>query len=289
MRAITTILLLLLVSSCKFLEFRSGDDVVAQVGDRYLYKEDIRNLIPAGTPYGDSITMLRQYINSWALKYLIVEKAESQLLKEDKDVTIELEDYRNSLLAYRYEKLYIDQRLDTLVTNEEARNYYQANSSNISLNNSVVKARVIKISAKSPNLERIRSLYKAVSLEDIDELEKLCFNSADRYNNFNNQWADLSQVAREMPLDLYSCERELEYKQYIETKDSLYNYFAFFSERIKPDGTPPFEYYLPRIKEIIISKRKQSLISQLEKDLVREAHQKNKIKTNINDTPKNEQ
>ena len=89
-----------------------------------------------------------------------------------------------------------------------------------------------------------------------------------------------------MPIDLFSCERELEYKQYIEARDSLYNYFAFFSERIKPDGTPPFEYYLPRIKEIIISKRKQSLISQLEKDLVKEAHQKNKIKTNINDTPK---
>ncbi len=288
MRTLATISLLLLLTSCKYLEFNTGDDVVAQVGDKYLYKNDIRNLIPPGTPYRDSINMLRQYVNSWALKYLIAEKAESQLLKEEKDVDQELEDYRNSLLAYRYEKLYIDQRLDTTVTEEEARGYYTSNAANISLNNSVVKARVIKISAKSPNLERIRSMYKAVSIEDIDELERLCYNSADRYNNFNNKWVDLSQVAREMPLDLFTCERELAYKQYIETSDSLYHYLAFFQERISPDGTPPFEYYLPRIKEIIISTRKQNLITQLEKDLIKEAREKNKIKTNINDNPQYE-
>ncbi|MDZ4058715.1 MAG: hypothetical protein U1D64_01590, partial [Bacteroidales bacterium] len=192
---------------------------------------------------------------------------------------------RNSLLAYRYEKLYIDKRLDTLVTEEEARDYYVTNSANMTLRNSVVRGRVIKVSSKSPNLERIRSLYKANSLEEIDELESLSYNSADRYNNFNNQWTDLSLLAREMPVDLYYCERELDNKQYIEARDSLYNYFAYVTERIAPEGTPPFEYYLPRIREIIISRRKQNLIARLEKDLIKEALEKNLIKTNINDNP----
>ncbi len=278
-----TVSLLFILVSCKNMEFKMDDDIVAQVGNRFLYKEEIRNLIPPGTPYKDSINMLRQYINSWALKYLIVEKAESQLTKEDKDVEQELEDYRNSLLAYRFEKLYIDKRLDTTVTEEVSRNYYINNASNISLNNSVVKARVIKISAKSPNLARVRNMYKAVELEEIDELEKLCYNSADRYNNFNNNWVDLAQVAREIPLDLFTCEREIKYKRHIEIGDSLYQYFAFFTEVITPDEIPPFEYYLPRIKEIIISKRKQNLILQLEKDLIREAQENNRIKTKINE------
>ncbi len=285
MRQLFTLILLLALSSCKFLEFRSGEDVVARVGDKYLYKSDIRTLIPAGTPPGDSLMMLRQYVNSWALKYLLLAKAESELLKNEKDMERELEDYRNSLLAYRYEKLYIDKRLDTLVTEEEALDYYNTNSPNMSVRNSVVKGRVIKISSKSPNLERIRSLYKANSLEEIDELETLCYNSADRYNNFNNGWTDLSLIAREMPVDLYYCERELDFKQYIETKDSLYSYFAYITERVSPEGTPPFEYYLPRIREIIISRRKQNLIARLEKDLINEALEKNLIKTNINDNP----
>lgn len=276
-------LLLFTLNSCKYLEFRSGDNVVAQVGSQYLYEEDTRNLIPPGTSYNDSLAMLKQYVNSWALKYLLLEKAQAELSKTDKDVETELEEYRNSLISYRYEKQYLETRLDTVVTEREAREYYMNNSENLLLNNSVVKGRVIKISSGSPNLERIRSLYQANSLEEIDELERLCYSSADRYNNFENNWVDLISVARELPIDLYWCENEIKTSNRIETKDSLYNYFAFFSEKIGPEKTPPFEFYLPKIKEIIIGKRKQNLIKELEKELIREALKNNTIKTNINE------
>ena len=112
MKLFAAIALLLTVTSCNLLEFRSGDEVVARVGENYLYKEDIKNLIPHGTSYSDSIMMVRQYINSWALKYLLLSKAEEELSKTDKDVEGELMDYRNSLLVYRYEKLYIEKRLE---------------------------------------------------------------------------------------------------------------------------------------------------------------------------------
>ncbi len=282
-------LLFFTLTSCKYLEFRSRDDsVVAQIGNKYLYEKDIQNLIPPGTSYNDSILMLRQYVNSWALKYLVLNKAQADLSKADKDVEIELEEYRNSLIAYRYEKQYLEMRLDTLVTDKEAREYYVSNSQNLLLNNSIVKGRVIKISSSSPNIERIRNLYKANTLEEIDELERLCYNSADRYNNFGNEWVDLSLVARELPIDVYWCENHIKTFNNIESNDSLYNYFAFFTEKIGATEIPPFEFYLPKIKEIIIGKRKNSLIKELEKDLIREALKNNTIKTNINDNPKNE-
>lgn len=289
MKLFAAIALLLTVTSCNLLESRSGDVVVARVGENYLYKEDINNLIPHGTSYSDSIMMVRQYINSWALKYLLLSKAEAELSKDDKDVEGELLDYKNSLLAYRYEKQYIEKRLDTLVSDQEARAYYQENSGNITINNSVVKARVIKISSTSPNLSRLKSMYRADALEDIDELERISYNSAERYNNFDNKWVDLSFVARELPLDLYRCEELLKSASNIEAQDSLYSYFAYFPQRIAPNGNPPFEYYLPRIKEIIISRRKQELIAGLEKDLIKEALENNKIKLNINDNTQNEE
>lgn len=282
------VLLSITLQSCKYLEFRSRDNFVAQVGNQYLYEKDIQNLIPPGTSHNDSITMLRQYINSWALKHLLLSKAQEELSKTDKDVEKELEEYKNSLIAYRYEKQYIETRLDTLITEQEAREFYLNNSQNVELHNSVVKGRVIKISSDSPNLERIKNLYKASTLEEIDELEQLCYNSADKFTNFENSWVDLSTVARELPLDLYWCENEIKTANYIETKDSLYNYFAFFTEKFGPGETPPFEFYLPKIKEIIIGKRKQTLIKDLEKELINEALRNNTIKTNINDNSKNE-
>jgi len=272
--------------SCKYLDFSSDDAIVAEVGDKILYESEVKNLIPQGTTPEDSINMLEQYVNSWALKHLLLNKAESELSKSEKDVEQELEDYRSSLLVYKYEKIYLEERLDTVITDDECMDYYKNYSSNFTLNNSVVKARVVKVSDRSPNLEAIRKMYKTTSLEEIDEFEKLCYNSADRYNNFNNNWVDISAIAREIPYDVQMCEREAWSKSYIETKDSLYYYFVYFLDKIAPDSTAPFEFYQAKIKEIILSKRKQELVANLEKNLIQEALEKNLLKTNFNNKDK---
>ncbi|MFA6334711.1 MAG: hypothetical protein WCX48_04035 [Bacteroidales bacterium] len=275
-----------LIFSCRYLNFTSDDAVVAKVGDKVLYESEVKDLIPQETTPEDSINMLEQYVNSWALKYLLLDKAENELSKSEKDMEQELEDYRTSLLVYNYEKIYLEERLDTVITDDECREYYQKYSSNFTLNNSVVKARVVKISERSPNLETVRKMYKANSIEEIDEFEKLCYNSADRYNNFNNNWVDISEIAREIPYDVQMCEREAWSKSFIETKDSLYYYFVYFFDKISPEGTAPFEFYQTKIKEIILSKRKQELIANLEKNLIQEALEKNLLKTNFNNKDK---
>lgn len=274
--------LLPLFFSCKYLDFSSDDAIIAEVGGMSLYESEVKNLVPPGTSPQDSINMLEQYVNSWAMKHLLLKKAETELSKSEKDVGQELEDYRTSLLVFKYEKIYLEERLDTAITEEECKEYYDNYSSNFILNNSVVKARVVKISDRSPNLELIRKTYQATSLEDIDEFENLCYNSAERYNNFNNSWVDISSIAREIPYDVQMCERDAWAKSYIETKDSLYCYFVYFQDKIAPDSIAPFEYYKTRIKEIILSKRKQELMVNLNKNLLKEAREKNFLKTNFN-------
>ncbi len=282
MKKLVFIVLILVTVSCKYLEFNSKDAVVAEVGNNKLYASEIKSLIPPGKSREDSLEMLNQYVNRWAIKHLLLSKAENELSKTDKDVEQELEDYRSSLLMYRFEKMYIDQRLDTTITEAECRDYYEKNSKNFVLSNSVVKTRFAKISSTSPNLEKLKRIYKSVSLEDVDEFERLCYSSADKYSNFNNEWIDIALIAKEIPYDVPAVERELATKSYIETKDSLYTYLVFFPEKISPSDTAPFEYYHSRIKEIILSKRKQDLITKLEQDLIREGLEGNNLKTNIN-------
>ena len=267
--------------SCRYLNF-SSDKVVAEVGNQILYESDIRELIPEGTPPQDSIRMLEQYVNTWAIKHLLLKKAESELSKSEKDVHQELEDYRSSLLVYRYENIYIESHLDTTITDEECKEYYMQHAQNFTSSSTVVKGRVIKISKNSPNLSSIKNIYKANGIEEIDELERLCYSSADKYDNFNNNWVDISTIASEIPYDIQSCERDALNKSYIETSDSLYNYFVYFLDKVTPGKIPPFEFYQPRIKEIILSKRKQTLTDSLEKSLVEKALENNTLKTNIN-------
>jgi len=275
------IILIPAIFSCKYLNF-SSDKVVAEVGGQTLLESDIRELIPQGTTPEDSVRMLEQYINTWAVNHLLLKKAESELSKSEKDVEQELEDYRSSLLVYRYENLYIESRLDTTITDDECREYYARHSANFTSNSTVVKARVIKVSQSSPNIPAIKNMYKANGIEEIDELERLCYSSADKYDNFGNNWVDISSIASTIPYDLQSCERAARSGSYIETSDTLYKYFVYFLDKVSAGNIPPFEYYQPRIKEIILSKRKQELISELEKTLIKEAIDNNTLKTNIN-------
>ena len=100
------------------------DEVVAQVGDMKLYRAELDALIPKGLSAEDSTGLARQYINTWASDLVYLGIAEKQLSKAEKDVSRELEDYRKSLLKYRYEQLYVNERLDTAVTDEMVDEYY---------------------------------------------------------------------------------------------------------------------------------------------------------------------
>lgn len=100
-------------------------EVVARVGDHKLYRSQLEDYVPSGLSPEDSAGLARQYINAWAEDLLLLDMAEEQLSPEEKDVSEELEAYRRTLLGYRYRQLYIDRRLDTLVTDEELERYYR--------------------------------------------------------------------------------------------------------------------------------------------------------------------
>ena len=100
-------------------------EVVARVGDHKLYRSQLEAFIPAGVTPEDSAGMALRYINAWAEDLLLLDMAEEQLSPEEKDVTQELEAYRRTLLEYRYRQLYIDHRLDTLVSDEELERYWR--------------------------------------------------------------------------------------------------------------------------------------------------------------------
>ena len=269
-----------MVFSCN--SYSNNSAVVARIGNHLLYESDIENLVPIGTSHSDSIAMLQKYINTWALKYLLITKAEKEMPNIKNEISKEVEDYKNSLIAYKFERLYINQRLDTVVNETESYQYYTENRSDLVLKNPVVKSRVIKISPSSPNLARIRSMYRAEDISSIEELEQICYNSADKYQNFNNQWVDISLVTRELPANNINFKEYFKLRNYIELQDSLYSYLAFFYEIIPADGIAPLEFYQRRIAEAIIGKRKQELMSKLEKDLITEAIENNIIVTTIN-------
>ena len=251
--------------------------MVAEAGSEKLYRSDLNAVIPNGISAEDSTYLARQYINSWAAEMVYLEIAEEQLSKTEKDVTKELEDYRRSLLKYRYEQLYVNERLDTAVSDMLVEEYYNSHQEKFVLNRPLVKARFLSIADDSPAKEQIRKRMSSDEVEDLVEADSLAYSSAYKFTTWSDAWVDVTVLAREFSLDYETMLAQVK-KQWIEKVDTLgVSRLAYVKELMRRGEVAPIEYAAPSIRDIIISARKQALISTLEQDLLKDARENGKF------------
>ena len=266
---------LLAFSSCDFSGNRS--EPLAKVGNRTLYLSDVSGIFPQIISVEDSITMLRSYVEMWVKKELLLKLAEENLSSKQKDVADMLDEYRTSLLVYRYEQEYIKQRIDTTVSNAEIEQFYTTNRQFFTLIKPLVRAIFIKMKKNSPYLDRVRSLYRSSSPDDLSTLENLCFQAALKFDYFGDRWLELDELTRELP-PRKSYEEQALQNRYIEVSDDMYVYLVAIRDARARESVAPLEYERNNIKAMILSRRKQQMMEELEKQVLREAKYNKTIK-----------
>lgn len=274
-RSLTSLLLavsLTVLPSCKAVQsFIHDGEVVARLGDHKLFLSDLEKVIPNGISPEDSVNLANLYINSWATDKAFQDIAEQKLSKEEKDVSKELEAYRQSLLRYRFEQRYVSERLDTSVSVKEVNDYHEAHKSNFILERPIVKARFMRIAEDSPNLKTIKKLMSSDDVADVIAADSLAFNSAQRYIDSSDSWIDAATLAGEFGKDYVEVFSRKNGK-FIEISDGAGNLsVAYIVEMMKAGEVPPVEFCEERIKDIIISGRKHKLLTTLEQDLIEDA------------------
>lgn len=271
---------LTMFSSCRAISrLFHGDEVVAEVNDVVLYRSDLNKVLPAGLSQEDSILLAGQYIDSWASDQVFTMLAEEQLSKEAKDVSKELEEYRQALLKYRYEQLYVNERLDTSVTEAVIKEFYTSNSDKFILDRPILKARYLSISTSSPALKQIRAKMSSSEPRDVWEADSLAYSSAMKFRTWEDKWIDISVIATEFGLDNSSLLSRKNGK-WIEKVDTLgLTQLAYIIDMKDKGEVSPMEYCAPKIKDMILSARKQQLLKTLEQDLLEGAREKGQFKT----------
>ena len=260
-----------LVSCKRISSFFNDSELVAEVGNHKLFASELAEYVPKGISPEDSLKLAHQYINSWAETNIFLDMAEKELSKEQKDVSKELEDYRISLLRYRYEQEYVSQRLDTTVTDKEVDAYYEGHQKLFELKRPIMKVRFVRIAEDSPNVKTIIKKMSSEDDADLVEVDSLAYKSALKYTTNGNTWMDAALLAQEFETDYETMLSQMK-KQYIQMPDGKGNLnVAYILQLMKKGETGPVEYYKEQIKDIILSARKQKLISDLEKDLLEKA------------------
>jgi len=266
------ILFSLSVCSCSWLKKEQKTDAIARVGNSYLYKEDIQNLVPKGAAKEDSLLIINSYIDRWATKKILIEAAERNIGEEQKkEYATLINQYKIDLYTKAYIEAIVKRSVDTLVSNEELKKYYDENKENFKTNGNLVRLRYINLDNENPKLSTITDKFFNFNKKDSKfwESNSLQFNSF----AFNDSiWVDMGQVYEKLPVINPENRDELvQPGKKIQIVDKGALYLVKISNVIGRNELSPFEYIKPTLKEIIINKRKLELIKKFEKEITEDA------------------
>jgi hypothetical protein len=253
---------------------------LAEVGEKKLYLSDIKEYLQNLSPE-DSLTILTDYVNKWAKNQVVLVYAENNLSDEEKTIDKEIDNYRTSLLIYKYEQSYIRTKMDTAVSQAEIERFYADNPDNFQLPGILIKALYIKAANDFNDLDKIRQLYRSNREKDIEELEKIAISGGvEAYSIFNGEWMLLSEIAALLPGAGDTYENRVIRMRAIEDSDEKYTYFVKINDLSMKGTLAPLEHVKSNIKDIIINRRKINIIRQMENAIFNEAINRNEIKIN---------
>lgn len=252
-------------------------DVLVRVYDKYLYVSELDGLVPHGTSVHDSLTMVRRFIQNWVDRELIVKKAEENLPDEYKDFSSQLEEYRNSLVIFEYEKMLVRQDLDTNISFETITEYYDQHKNNFLLKDDILNMQYLVLHQDSPAIKKFRKYIRSEIPEENDSLALYCSKYAESFSLSEDYWIDLDQMMETVPVPTYSFRHFNTNRRYLEVRDSVFIYMIYVKDYKPADSVPPIHFLEDELRKMLLNKRKNNLIKNMRQTVLEDAIKHNQV------------
>lgn len=265
--------ILVMAASCDWLkkDQRTDDVLVAEVGEKQLYQSDLKGVMAKGLSPEDSAEVAKNYIDSWIKRQLILEMAEKYLSAEQLDIEKRVQDYRESLIIYSYENELIQQKMDTVVTDEDVAAYFEQYQPNFLLTEDIVQFYYVKLPKDAPKLDDARQMFRSNKLEDKEKLKEHCRQYAADFYLQDSLWYELSGIYKQIPIDQLQLRTLSKNHLTGEVEDSLYIYLLKFNDFKEQQEPAPINYVREDVQKIILNKRKMELINSTYENLYKDA------------------
>lgn len=246
----------------------------AKVGNQILYKSDVEKMIPSGMVGSDSVSLASNYIEKWVREKLLLRTAEMNLSEAELDVEELVANYRTSLIVSNYKQKYINQKLDTLVTMDQAAEYQAKYPDNFLLDRNLYKFILARVTLKNWNdLSVIRRMFKEREIDVVTR--EVPIDSTSYLVSYTDSWYSLSEIQSVLPEGTVEAINNVKF----EVKDENYIYLVAIVEERKKGEVAPIEYAFEKAREIILHKRKIKQIKQIEDKIYEDAKRKGDFET----------
>lgn len=263
--------------SCDFIE-NKPDQVLARLGDEFYYTSDLMEVFPTGLNEEDSVIFVKNRIDDWAKEKLLFKKALVNLGNEKQENLNQLiESYKNELFSYAYQEKIVKSAMDTFISLESVREYYNLNKLNFKLNQEIINARYLKINSENYNLKDVVKRFRRFKQSDKIFLDSISLQFSSYYFN-DSLWINKDVFFNKIPeINDRLKQNIVKNKLFYRLQDSLELYLINIKDYKLKNDIAPFDYIKSTLKQVLLNKKKLEFISKFENEIIEDALQQNEL------------
>lgn len=271
-------LLLLSCFSCQLInqETFKPDPLLATVYSKKLFLSDLEGMFPPSSNKEDSMQIIATFTTRWTQEQVFLSEAEKHI---PADLSIEqlLKKYKESLIGLNFQQKLINQNLDSIVSEEEIRDFYEKNKDQYLLETSIIRCYFVKIPGNIKEMKRAREWWDDLTPNNRKRLAGL----ADKYNGTyhleDSVWHNVSDIETLFPKGRISA-RNWTNRERLSISDNEFQYFFEVLELVSTQENAPISYVAEKARLIILNKRKNKLIEDFKTKLYETELRKNNVK-----------
>ena len=259
------------LQGCNLKSNDSQGVVVAECYGKYLYESDLEGVVATETQGLDSLNRVNAFVDSWIRREVLLHQAEQNLSKEQLDFSKQIQDYRNSLVIYAYETQLAEQRLDTIVTEDEIAEFYEQHKDNFELRYTMVRTAYVILKSDCKQKEDFLKLMKGPDTLALQRLDIMAtYYAASSYLDVDS-WIRLDDLLKIIPIDIYNTESFLKKNRFVMFDKDDFTYLVRFEDYLMEETLSPLDMERENIKSMILMKRKKDLLDVLKLNLFEKA------------------
>ena len=248
------------------------DRPLARAYDQILDWSDLRQVIPLEAAPEDSAALAQRFIDNWLRQQAVLHMAERNLAIEGIDLEGQLEDYRRSLVIFNYEQALVDQKLDTLVTDQDIQAYFEAHKSNFELKDNIVRARWFKVNEPDERVVRkMEERFMGGKNDQLHELELWLAQLGVSITDRSDAWTPWSEILQEVPFSENEATEIVARNGKRVVRQGTAAWFVEVLEHRDQNSVPPIGLVRQDIRSILLNQRKLQLIGTMRETVYKEA------------------
>lgn len=263
--------------SCQWIGGKTPDDkLLAKANNKMLYLSELDGMFPEGIAAGDSALIISAYAERWIREALLLHEAERNI-PSDLNIDKLVRDYRASLIRNNYEKILVEELLDSIVTQDELRDFYEKNKEQYQLETPIVRCYLVKVPLPVKNPEQLRDFWSGSDdKKNFTALVNYCNSYAEAHLLDKSTWYSVEDIADQLPQGTLNADNVSTKLDFIQ-RDGKFEYlFKVFEVKNRKD-IAPLAYIEAQARKFILHQRKIKLLEQKKEEMYERAMRRGNV------------